>query len=199
MNTPETYDKNKWVVDQSQFSRHANPKDCKLFRTYIDQYYTLLLAFTAAGWFQYQLFWNWTKPITKHNLNATNNHFLPQILQLQPLTNICPTERNCMFLHRPNLAPQLKANVGAFVRKNSRRTGQVLSCYKLLNLSKISALSMCFSLMMMIMNLYSANSMWNMYKCALQLACMRSNRKHWRRYRLPLYGSCMISISVYGI
>ena len=32
---------------------------------------------------------------------------------------------------------------------------------------------------MMIINLYSANSMWHMFKCALQLACMRSNRKHW--------------------
>ena len=33
----------------------------------------------------------------------------------------------------------------------------------------------------------------DMFKCALQLACMRSNRKHWRRLWLPLYGSCMIS------
>ena len=37
--------------------------------------------------------------------------------------------------------------------------------------------------MIMIMNLYSANSMWHMFKCALQLACMRSNRKHWRYNR----------------
>ena len=48
-------------------------------------------------------------------------------------------------------------------------------------------------IMIMIINLYSANSMWHMFKCALQLACMRSNRKHWRRLWLPLYGSCMIS------
>ena len=48
-------------------------------------------------------------------------------------------------------------------------------------------------MMIMIINLYSANSMWHMFKCALQLACMRSNRKHWRRHWLPLYGSCMIS------
>ena len=38
-----------------------------------------------------------------------------------------------------------------------------------------------------------------MFKCALQLACMRSNRKHWMRHWLPLYGSCMISSYVYGI
>ena len=34
-----------------------------------------------------------------------------------------------------------------------------------------------------------------MFKCALQLLGMRSNRKHRRRLWLPLYGSCMISIS----
>ena len=48
-------------------------------------------------------------------------------------------------------------------------------------------------IMIMIMNLYSANSMWHKFKCTLQLACMRSNRKHWRCHWLSLYGSCMIS------
>ena len=66
------------------------------------------------------------------------------ILQLQPLTNICPTERNCVFLHRPNLAPQLLRQT--YEHLCVRTAGTFGRCSLVISLSKISAASMCFSL-----------------------------------------------------